>query len=212
MKKVIKELIKNIGYILSYIFPYKLFTSFQKFRDLIFSGYVKNQFKSVGSNFNIQPKISLSGGKYITIGANFTALAGLWLDAYDNYMSESFNPKIVIGNNVILNSNCHIGCIDSIVIGNNVLVASKVYITDHYHGDTTNNCSGSPVSRPLMSKGPVYIEDNVWIGEAVVILPNVRIGKNSIIGANSVVTKSFPANSVIAGIPAKLIKIINNNE
>jgi len=212
MKKGLKEFIKSIGHILSYIFPYKVFTSLQKFRDLIFSGYVKNQFKSVGSNFNIQPKISLSGGKYITIGANFTALAGLWLDAYDNYMSESFSPKIVIGNNVILNSNCHIGCIDCVVIGNNVLVASKVYITDHYHGDTINNCSGPPVSRPLMSKGPVYIEDNVWIGEAVVILPNVRIGKNSIVGANSVITKSFPANSIIAGVPAKLIKVIENNE
>ena len=61
----------------------------------------------------------------------------------------------------------------------------------------------------MVSKGPVIIEDNVWIGEGVCVLPNVTIGRNSIVGANSVVTKSFSENSVIAGNPAKLIKVLN---
>ena len=65
-----------------------------------------------------------------------------------------------------------------------------------------------PSLRPLFSKGEVVIEDNVWVGEGVVILPGVSIGQNSVIGANSVVTKSFPKNSVIGGNPARLIKII----
>jgi acetyltransferase-like isoleucine patch superfamily enzyme len=55
----------------------------------------------------------------------------------------------------------------------------------------------------------VIIEDNVWIGEGAAIMPNVTIGSNSIIGANSVVTHSFPSNSVIGGIPAKLIKTLD---
>lgn len=53
------------------------------------------------------------------------------------------------------------------------------------------------------------MEDNVWIGENVVIMPNVIIGKNSIIGANSVVTKNVPENSIIAGNPAHIIKIVD---
>ena len=56
---------------------------------------------------------------------------------------------------------------------------------------------------------PVFIEDNVWIGESVSVLPGVRIGKNSIIGANSVVTKNIPENSIAVGNPARVIKKYN---
>jgi acetyltransferase-like isoleucine patch superfamily enzyme len=65
-----------------------------------------------------------------------------------------------------------------------------------------------PINRPLISKGPVIIEDNVWIGEGVCITPNVRIGKNAIVGANAVVTKDVPPNTVVAGVPARVIKLL----
>lgn len=205
--KGMKELFRNIGGILSYLFPYKLYVGYKKIKDLLFSGYVKNEFKLAGEGFSIRYPIYIKGGKYISIGDNFVAFPGFWIDAYDNYQGVNYQPNIQIGNNVSFNFNCHIGCINSITIGNNVLVASKVYITDHFHGDIVQS-GVPPAKRKLFSKGPVTIEDNVWIGEAVVILPNVTIGKNSVIGANSVVTKSFSENSIIAGAPAKLIKTI----
>ena len=62
----------------------------------------------------------------------------------------------------------------------------------------------------MYTAGPVIIEDGVWIGDKVTILPNVRIGKNAVIGANSVVTKDIPENCVAGGIPAKIIKTITN--
>ena len=67
----------------------------------------------------------------------------------------------------------------------------------------------APNYRPLYSKGPVIIEDNVWIGEGAMIMPNIHIGKGSIIAANSVVTSNIPAYSIAAGVPAKVIKSLN---
>jgi acetyltransferase-like isoleucine patch superfamily enzyme len=122
---------------------------------------------------------------------------------------RNFNPEISIGDGVIMNTDVHIGCINKIVIGNNVLFASRIYITDHSHGEITKEALSLPPSlRPLRTKGPVIIKNNVWIGEGVAILPGVTIGENSIIGANSVVTKCFPNNCVLAGNPAKVLKII----
>lgn len=62
------------------------------------------------------------------------------------------------------------------------------------------------MKRFLGVKGDIIIEDNVWLCEGVIVLSNVRIGKNSIIGANSVVTKNIPENSIACGIPAKVVK------
>jgi acetyltransferase-like isoleucine patch superfamily enzyme len=166
-------------------------------------------FKKVGNNVFIAYPLSLHGGKYMTIGDNFGCDQRLRLDAYDEFLGDKFNPEITIGNNVSIQKDCHIGAINKIVLGNNVLLASKVYISDHSHGEVNVEAIKLPPSqRKLYSKGPVIIEDNVWLGEGVVVLPNVTIGKNSIIGANAVVTKSIPENSVAGGNPARVIRLI----
>lgn len=70
-----------------------------------------------------------------------------------------------------------------------------------------NSLKTKPSLGDLYSKGAVVIRDNVWIGEGICIMPGVTIGKNSIFGANALITKSFPPFSVVAGVPAKdLIK------
>jgi lipopolysaccharide O-acetyltransferase len=130
------------------------------------------------------------------------------LDAFPE--SKSNTTCIAIGSNVQINDYVHIAAISNITIGNNVLIASKVFITDHNHGEYgMNNYHDSPdmmpILRPLRSR-PVIIEDNVWIGETVSILPGVKIGQGSVIGAQSVVTKDIPPNSVAIGAPARVIK------
>lgn len=170
---------------------------------------LKYSFKSLGGPCNIMEPYIIMKPEYISIGNNFSSLYNLRLEAWDEYEGQKFSPEIIIGDNVCFNTDCHIGCINKVVIGNNVLLASRVYISDHFHGEINGDIKNvPPTKRKLFSKGEVIIDDNVWIGEGVCILPGVTIGKNSIIGANAVVTKSFPPNSIIGGIPAKILKSV----
>lgn len=84
-----------------------------------------------------------------------------------------------------------------------------VTITDNSHGPTgTPDASIIPSQRPLATKGPVIIEDNIWIGDKATILPGVRIGRGSIIGANAVIVKSVPPHSLVGGNPAIVRRIM----
>lgn len=142
------------------------------------------------------------------IGDNFHCWKNGWVYVSAYYRGQEFHPLLSIGDNFSMQQNCHIGCVEEITIGNNVLLGSNVFITDHLHGSVTaEDINVPPIQRPLHSK-PIRIGNNVWIGDKVTILPGVALGDNVIVGANAVVTKSFPENSVIAGCPAKLIKTL----
>lgn len=169
--------------------------------------YVIDNLKSLGKNYAIPPQIFIKNPQYISVGDHFSAMYNLRLEAWDEFIDQKFTPSLEIGNNVSFNTDCHVGCINKIIIGNNVMIASRVYISDHSHGNASlDSIKIIANHRPLITKGPVIIEDNVWIGEGACILPGVTIGKNSIIGANAVVTKNVPANSIVAGVPAKILK------
>lgn len=126
-----------------------------------------------------------------------------------------YGQNISIGNNVIININCTFVDCNKIVIGNNVLIASNVQIYTATHPVDVNerllaNWSyDNPHAFFNTYALPVTIEDNVWIGGGVIILPGVTIGKNSVIGAGSVVNKSIPPNSLAVGNPCKVSRKIN---
>ena len=164
-----------------------------------------------GINSNIRGPYTIMNPQYISIGDNFRALHNLRIEAWDRFGDDSFKPEIVIGDNVIVNSDVHIGCINRVEIGNNVLMASRIYISDTSHGEISPEALKLPPRlRPLVSKGPVIIEDNVWIGEGACVMPGVRVGLNAIIGANSVVTRDVPRNAVVAGAPARIVKMLDD--
>lgn len=210
MKNLAKRMFHTFAQIVSYGLSFSLFKLLNRFVHTVIWYSAQRKFGAVGKDSCIEWPFLLNGPENIYIGDNFSALTYFRIETFNSYETQKFTPKLVIGNNVSFNNDCHIGCINRVEIGNNVLGASRIYITDHYHGSiAVEDLETIPGKRPLSSKGPVIIKDNVWIGEGVAILPNVTIGENAIIGANSVVNKDVPANAVVAGIPAKVIKYLN---
>lgn len=87
------------------------------------------------------------------------------------------------------------------------MFAGYVHVTDHSHGYEDIDM---PISKqPLISKGPVIIEDEYWLGFSCEILSGVHIGRHSIIAARAVVTKDVPPYSIVAGNPARIVKKYN---
>jgi len=115
-----------------------------------------------------------------------------------------FGKNIIIGKNVFFNTGCSFQDRGGITIGDGSLIGMNVTIATLNHGlplETRNTTYPSPV----------VIGKNVWIGSNATIIPGVTIGNNSVVAAGAVVTKDVPENTVVAGVPASVLKKINNN-
>jgi acetyltransferase-like isoleucine patch superfamily enzyme len=197
---MISGAINAVGFILSRVYTKRVSQKISHILNVFYSAWVKKILSNVGEDFYVNRPIYIHGGKSISIGKHFHTDKRLRLESFGS-------ASLTIGNNVRITWDCHIGALESVTIGDNVLIGSKTIITDHFHGEIDEfNLSIPPSERKLFFKGPVVIEKNVWIGEAVAIMPGVRVGENSIIGANAVVTRDIPKNSVVAGNPARVIK------
>lgn len=114
-----------------------------------------------------------------------------------------------VGRNCDLGDHCHIVACNDVQIGDNFLSGSKVFISDVNHGRYKGvNCATPdiPPKERELEISRVSIGNNVWIGDNVVILPGTVIGNGCVVGANAVVNGRFEDNSIIAGVPAKVIK------
>jgi len=114
-----------------------------------------------------------------------------------------FGKNITIGKDVFFNTGCSFQDRGGISIGNGSMLGMNVTIATLNHGLSSEK-------RNTTYPSPVLVGENVWIGSNATILPGVTIGDNSVVAAGAVVTKDVPKNSVVAGVPAKVIKEINN--
>jgi acetyltransferase-like isoleucine patch superfamily enzyme len=112
--------------------------------------------------------------------------------------------KLVLGAGAYIGIGALICARDSISIGNNVLIAEYVTIRDQDH----DFGPGKITSKAGFSTAAIVIGNNVWLGAKVTVTKGVSIGDNSIIGANSVVTRDIPANVIAAGVPARIVREI----
>ncbi len=143
----------------------------------------------------------------VAIGSRVTILSQYVLADLQPWTGQ--RPKIVIGDGCVIQFRFQCNAARSVRIGRNVLIASNVLITDSDH-------IVEPGGLPATKNGrfvtcPVTIEDNCWLGQNAVILKGVTIGHDSIVGANSVVTRNVPPCSVVGGNPARVIKSLAGN-
>ncbi len=131
------------------------------------------------------------------------AKKGLWIEP-PFYCDYGYNIKA--GKNVFMNFNCCILDVAEVQIGDNCMMGPNVQIYTATHPlEFKERNSGREFAKPIS------IGKNVWIGGNAVICPGVNIGNNVVIGAGSIVTKSFPDDVFIAGNPAIIVKSIDNS-
>lgn len=168
--------------------------------------FLKQNFFSYGKKSTVIFPFKIIGAKKIKIGKGVFIGENSWVEVLN---VSNKNPALDIGNNTYIGRFCHIMSGESIVIKNDVLIADKVYITDHTHtfGDVTKPYKKQGIK--LIKK--ICIGEGAWLGENVSVI-GACIGKQSIVGANSVVTKDIPDYCIAVGSPAKVIKRFNFEE
>lgn len=155
------------------------------------------------------PGVIFEGGNaienpgYIKIGRSSRIGHHSSLHAISDYYGKH-SPSLTIGEGSHIGSYNAISTCNKIMIGNYVLIAPYVHINDSSHG--YQDISKPIMHQPIFSKGEIVIEDECWLGFGCHILSGVTVGRHSVIGANSVVTKNVPPFSVVAGSPAKIVK------
>lgn len=168
---------------------------------VLFNLCCSRKFKYFGKDSKIYSPLRIDGIKNISIGNNVRIgykawLASLPLTGFEDCIIE-------IGDGSSIGNFNHIYATKKIVIGKKVLTADKVYISDNLHG--YKDITKAVIEQPINQINEVLIGDGAWIGENVCIL-GAKVGKNCVIGANSVVTKDIPDFCVAVGAPAVIIK------
>lgn len=167
----------------------------------VYSRCSAGAFAEFGRNSVLQPPVSVTGAERIRIGSGVWVGADCWLHSV---RADADDVVLELGNGTNLAGNCTLAAAASIRLGAHVLLARGVYIADHAHAFADRE-------RPVILQGidriaPVVLEDGCWLGQNVVVCPGVRIGRNAVVGANSVVTHDVPDRCVAIGAPARVVR------
>ena len=171
----------------------------------------KVSFAYLGHKVKIDFTAEISGGEYIYLGDRVKVLSQAWLNAVTSQKKNGErNLKIEIGSGSLINRRVIISAAHHIKIGKNVLTSPNVLIIDNDHVYEKINIP--VIQQGFSSKGGIEIGDGCWIAYNAVILGNVKIGKQSVLGAGSVVAENIPPFSIVVGNPARVVKKYDFNQ
>jgi acetyltransferase-like isoleucine patch superfamily enzyme len=175
-----------------------------KYGRLLFRYLWRRLFTSAGRRWRTSGMLFLGRRLELQIGRRGEIRFGRFVWIGDGTKIRCHEGVVEIGDKTVLGQECTISAYQRVRIGEQCVIADRAMFIDFDHGVVD-------VERPIRQQG-IYKRDtivgsNVWIGYGACILRGVRVGDNSIVGTNSVVTKDVPANAVVGGVPAKVIRM-----
>ena len=185
----------------------KIHKTYRRVRDKIFTFLYRFSFKELASKSTLSMPFSVEGARYIAIKKEVFIKPNAWFLALNYSDSDSLDTKLFIGNNTYIGRNAHIVALKNIKIGKNVLMGDNVYIADNFH--RFDKADIPYKDQGVGFKSAVEIGDGTWLGENVCVISS-KIGRQCIVGANSLVIKDIPDYCMVAGSPARIIKKYNH--
>jgi acetyltransferase-like isoleucine patch superfamily enzyme len=159
--------------------------------------------RRIGPGSYVSPFIQGVGLDCVSIGSRSRISRNTRVLALKSYRKQVFDPSLSIGNNVSVGFGCTLSCVNLLEIGDDVTIGDNVYLADSHHDYA--NPESSVLDQPLIP-GRITIGRGAWVGYGAFVAGNVDLGAYSVVGANSVVTRSVQAYTVVAGVPARPIK------
>lgn len=179
------------------------FNNWRRLRSKLFTELCRNDFYSLGWRTTLELPTRIQGARHIEIGSHVFVGAHSWLEVLEPEKRRS-SAAIRIGHGTSISGFCTITATESVIVEAHALIARYVYISDHSHA---HDDPLRPIKRQGISKiAPVRICEGAWLGQSVVICPGVTIGRNAVVGANSVVRSDVPDFCVAAGAPARVLR------
>lgn len=175
---------------------------------LVLNTYMKYKFrmKELGKKSVVYRPMRLVNPKSISLGDHVRIYKGSRIEGIKSWGNIKYSPRIEIGNNTSIEQFLHLICANKVIIGENVVISANVMIMDNNHSYQKININ---VMKQPLEVSETIIGDFSFIGMGSKIMPGAKIGKNCIVGSNSIVVGEIPDYSVVVGAPSKIIKRYN---
>lgn len=177
---------------------------YKQLRTKIYTVIISKAFHSVGSKASISPPLRFGNLSRIQLGNRVTIHENCWLQVITNHEDIFESPNIIMADDVSIGMSSTISAAKRITFEEYVFTARNFYVSDHEHEFHDVSC---PIAVQGISKiREVRIGARTWIGQNVVVLPGVTIGRHCVIAANSVVRQDVPDYSIAGGAPARVLR------